>query len=167
MVPDARRQGSVYHTLESASALGKFHRNCDCKIVPNCEGDRYVLLVEGHDLWTHHVLEQNGIKTQTHGAADIDLSINVEWWEGKSPKPIGVSARDGGSLSFIERNLRRASHQFRDRGHGGARVVLNLRYRHAASDDVLIRETKRRMAMHGVAEVLFIKSDGSLEHLYK
>lgn len=52
-------------------------------------------------------------------------------------------------------------------GHGGARVVLNLRYRHAASDDVLIRETKRRMAMHDVAEVLFIKSDGSLEHLYK
>lgn len=116
MLPDARRQGSVYHTLESASALGKFHRNCDCKIVPNCEGDRYVLLVEGHDLWTHHVLEQNGIKTQTHGAADIDLSINVEWWEGKSPKPIGDSARDGGSLSFIEKNLRKASHQFRDRG---------------------------------------------------
>jgi len=39
----------VYHARESAGALGKFHRNCDCKIVPNYEGDRYAVLVEGHD----------------------------------------------------------------------------------------------------------------------
>lgn len=52
-------------------------------------------------------------------------------------------------------------------GLDSARVFLNLRYRHAAGDDVLIGETKRRMAMHDVAEVLFITSDGSLERLYK
>ena len=157
----------MYHTLESASALGKFHRNCDCKIVPNCEGDRYVLLVEGHDLWTHHVLEQNGIKAQTHGAADVDLTINGEWREVKSPsqsatQPVtaGVSHSSRGTFAGPLTNSGIG-------GHGGARVVLNLRYRHAASDDVQIRETKRRMAMHDVAEVLFIKSDGSLEHLYK
>ena len=53
-------------------------------------------------------MEQNGIKAQTHGAADVDLTIEGEWWEVKSPKPIGDSASDGGNLLFIERNLRRA-----------------------------------------------------------
>ena len=85
----------------------------------------------------------------------------------KSPETSVEGVKPGNELDFIERNLRRTSHQFRDRGLGSARVVPNLRYRHAASDDVLIRETKRRMAMHDVAEVLFIKSDGSLERLYK
>ena len=113
------------------------------------------------------MLEQNGVKAETHGAADIDLTINGEWWEVKSPETSVEGVKPGNELDFIEKNLRRASHQFRNKGLGSARVVLNLRYRHAASDDVLIRETKRHMAMHDVAEVLFIKSDGSLEHLYK
>lgn len=122
---------------------------------------------EWRDLWAHHVLEQNGIRAETHGSADLDLTIDGVWWEVKSPETSAGGVRPGNELDFIEKNLRRASHQFRDRGLGSARVVLNLRYRHAASDDVLIGETKRRMAMHDVAEVLFIKSDGSLERLYK
>ena len=122
---------------------------------------------EWRDLWAHHVLEQNGIRAETHGTADLDLTIDGVWWEVESSETSVVGVKPGNELDFIKKNLRRASHQFRDRGLGSARVVLNLRYRHAASDDVLIRETKRRMAMHDVAEVLFIKSDGSLERLYK
>ena len=122
---------------------------------------------EWRDLWAHHVLEQNGIRAETHGSADLDLIIEGVWWEVKSSETSVVGVKPGNELDFIKKNLRRASHQFRDRGLGSARVVLNLRYRHAASDDVLIRETKRRMVMHDVAEVLFIKSDGSLERLYK
>ncbi len=156
----------MYHTLESASALGKFHRNCDYKIVPNCEGDRYVLLVEWRDLWAHHVLEQNGIKAQTHGAADVDLTINGEWREVKSPSQLATQPVTAG-VSHLSRGTFAGPLANSGMGLGSARIVLNLRYRHAASDDVLIRETKRRMAMHDVVEVLFIKSDGSLERLYK
>ena len=178
MVPDARRRGFVYHTRDPDWLFGD-EAKTDYSLDPM---ENYGHLETPGDyspkhntnkgnewraLWAHHVLEQNGIKAQTHGAADVDLTINGEWWEVKSPKPIGNSASGGGSLSFIERNLRRASRQFRDRGLGSARVVLDLRYRYAASDDVLIRESKRRMAMHDVVEVLFIKSDGSLGRLYK
>jgi hypothetical protein len=42
-------RGAVYHTRESAGAMGRFHRHCSCKIVPSFSGDKYEVLVEGHD----------------------------------------------------------------------------------------------------------------------
>ena len=42
-------RGAVYHTRESAGELGQYHRHCSCKIVPSFSGDRYEVLVEGHD----------------------------------------------------------------------------------------------------------------------
>lgn len=42
-------RGAVYHTRESAGAMGQFHRHCSCKIVPSFSGDKYEVLVEGHD----------------------------------------------------------------------------------------------------------------------
>lgn len=42
-------RGAVYHTRESAGAMGQFHRHCSCKIVPSFSADRYEVLVEGHD----------------------------------------------------------------------------------------------------------------------
>lgn len=42
-------RGAVYHTRESAGAMGRFHRHCSCKIVPSFSGNKYEVLVEGHD----------------------------------------------------------------------------------------------------------------------
>ena len=42
-------RGAVYHTRQSAGELGQYHRHCSCKIVPSYTGNRYEVLVEGHD----------------------------------------------------------------------------------------------------------------------
>lgn len=42
-------RGAVYHTRESAGELGQYHRHCSCKIVPCYSGNKYEVLVEGHD----------------------------------------------------------------------------------------------------------------------
>ena len=42
-------RGAVYHTRQSAGELGQYHRHCSCKIVPSYSGNRYEILVEGHD----------------------------------------------------------------------------------------------------------------------
>lgn len=121
---------------------------------------------EWRDLWAHHVLEQNGIRAQTHGGQDIDLTINGEWWEVKSPKASAGGVKPGNELDFIEKNLRKASKQFRARGmNGDARVVFNPLYRHAAPDEVMIDEIKGRMKQHRVKEVLFITEDGGLKRI--
>ena len=121
---------------------------------------------EWRDLWAHHVLEQNGVKAETHGAADIDLTINGEWWEVKSPETSVEGVKPGNELDFIEKNLRRAAKQFRLRGmDGDARVVFNPLYRHVAPDDVMVEELQRRMNQHDVKEVLFITEDGGLKRL--
>lgn len=42
-------RGAVYHSRKSAGELGQYHRHCSCKIVPSYSGDKYEVLVEGHD----------------------------------------------------------------------------------------------------------------------
>lgn len=120
---------------------------------------------EWRDLWAHHVLEQNGIKPIAHGKKDIDLTINGEWWEVKSPDEPKSPPDPENELSFVESNLRKASHQFKKRGLGPVRVVFNPKYRAASPESEMIAEVRRRMKQHHVIEVLFIKSDGSIVHL--
>ena len=120
---------------------------------------------EWRDLWVHHVLEKSGMAPQVHGKDDIDLTINGEWWEVKSPDEAKSHPGSGSDLRYIEKNLRQASHQFEKRGLGPAHVVFNPRYRHDASDEKLIAEVRKRMTQHRVAEVLFIKEDGSILRL--
>lgn len=122
---------------------------------------------EWRDLWAHHVLGMNGIAAQTHGKDDIDLTINGEWWEVKSPDEPGEPPRPGRELSFVEKNLRAAAHQFEKRGLGSARVVFNPRYRSVATDEDMVAEIRRRMRTHDVSEVLYINSDGTLTRITK
>ena len=42
-------RGAIYHTRQSAGELGQYHRHCSCKIVPCYSGNKYEVLVEGHD----------------------------------------------------------------------------------------------------------------------
>lgn len=42
-------RGAVYHTRETAGEFRRFHRGCDCKVVPGFSGDPMEALVEGHD----------------------------------------------------------------------------------------------------------------------
>ncbi len=42
-------RGAVYHTRKSAGEFDHWHRHCTCKVVPCFSGDRYEVLVEGHN----------------------------------------------------------------------------------------------------------------------
>lgn len=89
--------GSVYHTRDPGWLFGD-EAKTDYSLNPmenyghlETPGDyspkhNTIKGNEWRDLWAHHVLEQNGIKAQTHGAADVDLTINGEWREVKSPR---------------------------------------------------------------------------------
>ena len=68
-------------------------------------------------------------------------------------------------LAFIESELRKASKQFRKRGVESTKVVFNARYRQVASDEEMVSELKKRMAMHHIDEVLYITSAGGVIRL--
>ena len=40
-------RGAVYHSRKTAGEWGRFHRGCDCKVVPSFEGDPDAELVQG------------------------------------------------------------------------------------------------------------------------
>lgn len=42
-------RGAVYHTRQTAGEFDHWHRHCTCKVVPGFSGNRYEVLVEGHD----------------------------------------------------------------------------------------------------------------------
>lgn len=232
-------RGAVYHTRKTAGEFDHWHRHCTCKVVPCFSGNRYEILVEGHDpakieerlkqveamtgtnrgtreftrevalrdpdwlfgdeaktdyslnpiesygtlkipgdyspeniinrgnewrdLWAHHVLEENGIMVQTHGSHDIDLTINGEWWEVKSPDYVSVET---GNLRFIEKNLRKASRQFEERGMSGqCRVVFNTRYREPKDEDMIIGELLRQGRLHGVKEIIYVPKSGIIRRI--
>lgn len=113
---------------------------------------------EWRDLWAHRVLEKNGISAQAQGPAMLDLTINGESWEVKSPYG------GGSSLRFVESSVKKASKQFDKRGIKPKRIVFNPRYR-GCDEEAVKRELERQMKCHGVSEVMFINSDGSITRL--
>ena len=42
-------RGAVYHSRQTAGIMDRYHRRCDCKVVPGYEDDPFAVLVEGHD----------------------------------------------------------------------------------------------------------------------
>ena len=46
-------RGAVYHTRKTAGERGRFHRGCDCKVVPSVEGDGTIKSI--------HVMRGDGI----------------------------------------------------------------------------------------------------------
>lgn len=42
-------RGAVYHSRKTAGEMKRYHRGCDCKVVPGVADDEFAILVEGHD----------------------------------------------------------------------------------------------------------------------
>lgn len=42
-------RGAVYHSRKTAGEMKRYHRGCDCKVVPGVGDDEFTILVEGHD----------------------------------------------------------------------------------------------------------------------
>lgn len=118
---------------------------------------------EWRDLWVHYALSQAGLPVSTYGDRQIDLKIKKEWWEVKSPQMPSVPPDEKNKLRFIEKAVRECVKQFRTRKIEHPRLVFNPLYRHAASDEEMIRELKKRMIQHGVEEALYIYENGNIE----
>lgn len=239
-------RGAVYHTRATAGEFRRFHRGCDCKVVPSFSDDPMETLVEGRDpkrlhdtmkaieretgcsfsdkskrgvldryvrlhdpewlvtgkpvavdystspeseygrlkeegdyspdsivdrknewrdLFVHHVLSESGFAIATRGGSDLDLLINGEPWEVKSPKEPEVPPKEGRELAYVESNVRSAVKQFKKRGIENPSIVFNNRYRNSMPDDAAEDELKKRMKQHGVTRAIFIRRDGTLKYL--
>lgn len=92
-------RGAVYHTRESAGAMGQFHRHCSCKIVPSFSGNKYEVLVEGHDpkKIESRLKDVERLTGTRRGTAEFDLEVGLrdpDWLFGdeaniKYSKPKG------------------------------------------------------------------------------
>lgn len=86
-------RGAVYHTRESAGAMGQFHRHCSCKIVPSFSGDRYEVLVEGHDpkRIESRLKDIERLTGTRRGSAEFDREVELrdpDWLFGDEAKII-------------------------------------------------------------------------------
>lgn len=86
-------RGAVYHTRESAGAMGRFHRHCSCKIVPSFSGDRYEVLVEGHDpkRIESRLKDIERLTGTRRGTAEFDREVELrdpDWLFGDEAKII-------------------------------------------------------------------------------
>lgn len=131
--------------------------------------DSFVGTDDERDLSAHVSLHRAGISFEVRaedapkGFKNIDLSIDDQLWEVKSPNA------DGGSkdpLRFVEKNIRKAKKQFKGSQTPDApvRVVFNNVYTAAADEDVM-RRIRVEVERHGIAEVIFVHKDGSVERI--
>ena len=98
---------------------------------------------EWANLWAHHVLSENDFSIEAHGHEDIDLKINGQWWEVKSPNLEDSQSDDGNNLGFIGWNLRKGIRQFKKRGLSETRIV-SIR-----NIDLLLTKTSRKSSYSG------------------
>lgn len=118
---------------------------------------------EWRDLFVHDTLAQNGYKVQPQGGSDIDLRINGQLWEVKSPMPMRDSNPD--SLRWIENNVKAANAQFRKRGINGETSLILSGYYYAINDAIIEKELVKRARQHKVKRVIFIDKTGNIKRL--
>lgn len=118
---------------------------------------------EWRDLFVHDTLAKNGYKVQPQGGADIDLRINGQPWEVKSPIPTRDS--NSGSLRWVENNVKAANTQFKKRGINGETSLILSGYYYATDDAVIEKELVKRARQHKVKRVMFIDKTGNIKRL--
>lgn len=115
------------------------------------------------DLFAHDALGNSGrsftalAEDAPEGYSNIDLLMNGDRWEVKSP--------DGANIRAVESNIRKAKDQFEKQYKPvseGIRVVFNGRYLLVA-DSEITRRLALEMRRHGIDEVLQVFKDGSVK----
>lgn len=83
-------RGAVYHSRKTAGQFDHWHRHCTCKVVPCFSGNRYEVLVEGHDPKKiegrlAEIEKFNGIERGT-AAFNREVSLrDPDWLYGEDP----------------------------------------------------------------------------------
>lgn len=145
--------------------------------VENFEGKRGD---EWRDLFAHDALKHHGFRVTARpadapdGYTNIDLMIDGELWEVKSPYT--TRGANPSSLRFVEKRLEEASLQFESQFDaaegmaatysGSKRIVLNMRYRLLqTSRDKFIGKIRHEKKANDIDEVLVIYADGTIERI--
>lgn len=118
---------------------------------------------EWRDLFVHDTLAKNGYKVQPQGGSDIDLRINGQPWEVKSPIPTQSSTP--GSLRWVENNIKEAKRQFKKRGMVKKTKVIVSSYYYPTDDAVVKKELVKRCAQHNIKSAMFIDKQGNLKKI--
>lgn len=111
----------------------------------------------------HDTLAKNGYKVQPQGGSDIDLRINGQPWEVKSPIPTQSSTP--GSLRWVENNIKEAKRQFKKRGMVKKTKVIVSSYYYPTDDAVVKKELVKRCAQHNIKSAMFIDKQGNLKKI--
>ena len=123
------------------------------------------------DLFAHGILSRNGFAVTARkegtleGFSNIDLLINGELWELKSPEG---RLNANGEPRFVENNLRKAVQQFYKQygtDQRDVKIVFNG-YFCEASDEQMEKRIAAEVRRHGIAEVLYIAKDGSVRRYF-
>lgn len=117
------------------------------------------------DLFAHDALSKHGFAVTVlqedapEGHSNIDLMINGQKWEVKSPTSSNIRA--------VESNLRKAKKQF-EKQYGssldGVKVVFNGAGIEIPDTDI-VSKIEYEMKRHGIDEVLYIGKDSSIKRL--
>lgn len=120
---------------------------------------------EPRDIFAIDNLAKNGFRLITRaenapdGYSNIDLEINGNRWEIKSP--------NGSSKRAMESNLRKAKKQFQTaypNPLSTVRVIFNSKYLDL-DDDLILEELRRQSSAHGIDVVIQIRKDGSIRRI--
>lgn len=131
--------------------------------------EKFIGSSDQNDLFAHVALHRAGYKfvvaaeDSPENFSNIDLLIDGEWFEIKSPDADG-SGKD--STRFVEKNLRKAKRQFERMSvkQEKVNVVFNGKYTEVDDNDIYLR-IDHEMSRHGIDKVIQVRKDGSvIEH---
>ena len=94
-------RGAVYHTRKTAGEWGRFHRGCDCKVVPSFEGDPDAELVQGAK--PRELYERYKVFKQIDSMETLDDSNKKELKERALKADVGsIAGKKLGSVRYVK-----------------------------------------------------------------
>lgn len=94
-------RGAVYHSRKTAGEWGRFHRGCDCKVVPSFEGDPDAELVQG--VKPRELYERYRMLKQIDSMEALDASNRMELKERALKADVGsIAGKKLGSVKYVK-----------------------------------------------------------------
>lgn len=94
-------RGAVYHSRKTAGEWGRFHRGCDCKVVPSFEGDPDAELVQG--VKPRELYERYKVFKQIDSMETLDDSNKKELKERALKADVGsIAGKKLGSVRYVK-----------------------------------------------------------------
>lgn len=103
-------RGAVYHSRKTAGEWGRFHRGCDCKVVPSFEGDPEAELVQG--VKPRELYERYKVFKQIDSMETLDDSNKKELKERALKADVGsIAGKKLGSVRYVKQRDSLEAHE--------------------------------------------------------